>query len=133
MNSTATYSVQFNGKGTHLLCCEDDRPSAVYNLSAALQKADSKIVLAKGLLVAGKGCFAGENDQLVVATSWHDNNMNVWSVTDDETDLTMDNQPLLALSGPQDGIHGVRYCKATSTLASASNAGIVKLWMPKNL
>ena len=72
-------------------------------------------------------CFAGDDDELVVASS-SDRNMYIWSVPEGRGDQTI-NQSLLSLTGHPYFINHVRYCKATSTLASIS-FGAIKLWTP---
>jgi len=71
-------------------------------------------------------CFAGDDDELVIASSPSNPKLYVWSVPVGQGDRTID-QPMLSLSGNQRH-RAVRYSKAVSTLASSDEGGLIKLW-----
>ena len=72
-------------------------------------------------------CFAGRDDQLVVAVS-EDHSLHVWSLLDSQgRDLTI-NQSLIALRGHTASVYSVRYDHTNAILASAGAEGIIKLW-----
>ena len=129
--------VHFNGDGTRLLCSGFSGSPTLYNISNDHQTLE-KVQLADGFNPSKSTCrFAGEDDELAVASSITDSSLYIWSVPPkcDDDNRTI-NQPLLSLSGHKKGIESIRYCKATSMLASCDheevNDGIVILWAPSN-
>ncbi len=127
-------SARFDGKGNRLLCEPNVGLPVVYNVRtdqqqpAANEVTDKVQLTAPGYSVAGRytNCFAGVDDELVVANS-SDHRLFIWSVPEGRGDRTID-QSLLSLTGHQRAVKAVRYCKATSTLASGDYAGVIKLW-----
>jgi len=85
---------------------------------------------APGYCVYNHGCFAGDDDELVVSQSTN-LSLFIWSVPDGQGDRTID-QPLLFLPGHQYAVKDLRYSKITSTLASGDHGGVIKLWSPSN-
>ena len=76
-------------------------------------------------------CFAGQDDELVVAAS-ADYGLFVWSLPTDQQvagDQIVD-QPLVVLRGHKKYIHAVRYNRRRDMLASAGEEKIIKLWTP---
>ena len=130
-NSTApTYSARFDGKGNRLICVSKEE-QVVYNVPA--NEVTDKVQLnAPGYSVSKDGCFAGDDDELVVAPSF-DHRLFIWSVPEGQGDRTID-QPLLSLPGHHGHeINQVRYCKATSSLVSGVVGGVIKLWTPSTI
>ena len=75
-----------------------------------------------------RSCFAGDDDELVVVSS-SKRRLFIWSVPEGRGDRTID-QPMLSLPGHQHRIINVKYCKATSTLVSSDEGGVIRLWTP---
>ena len=76
-------------------------------------------------------CFAGQDDELVVAAS-ADYGLFVWSLPTDQQvagDQVID-QPLVVLQGHKMSIFAVRYSRPSDTLASAGFENMIKLWTP---
>ena len=76
-------------------------------------------------------CFAGQNDELVVAAS-ADHGLFVWSLPTDQKvagDQVID-QPLVVLRGHKNNISSVRYNRQRDMLASAGWEKIIKRWTP---
>ena len=76
-------------------------------------------------------CFAGRDDELVVAASAN-HGLFIWSLPTDqqvEGDQIVD-QSLVALRGHKDNIFSVRYNLQSDTLASAGAGKVIKLWAP---
>ena len=92
--------------------------------------ADKALLKANGYSAALRGradfCFAGDDDELVIASSPSNPKLYVWSVPVGQGNRTID-QPMLSLSGHQRH-RAVRYSKAVSTLASGDEGGSIKLW-----
>ena len=141
---TNTHSARFDGKGSRLLCSLDRNLPVVYNIpreqhqrSSAINEVTGKVQpTATGYSVSNSGlsncCFAGDDDELVVAPSSINHNLFIWSVPDEgQGDRTID-QSLLSLTGHQHYIFALRYCKAISNLASGDNFGVIKLWTPSS-
>ena len=118
-----------------MLCREDDRLPVVYNVPGENDRPGALLgnvrLSAEKYSLSHFGrdlCFAGENDELVVAAS-ADRSLHIWSVTEGDGDRRID-QSLLAFHGHQGHVIGVRFNKAYSTLASCGFEGVVKLWTP---
>ena len=80
--------------------------------------------------VNGVCCFAGANDELVVAASYCDD-LHVWSVPEGRIDSSTDNRQIMHLVTFDDDqeITGVFYSKRRSTLVSCNGEdGIIKTW-----
>ena len=76
-------------------------------------------------------CFAGQDDELVVAAS-ADHGLYIWSLPNDQQvagDQIVD-KPLVVLRGHKDDIYAVRYNRRRDMLASAGEEKIIKLWTP---
>ena len=75
-------------------------------------------------------CFAGRDDELVVAAS-ADHGLYVWSLPTDQqlADEQID-QSLVVLRGHTGSIYSVRYNRQRDTLASAGKDKIIRLWTP---
>ena len=132
-STTTTYSARFDVKGSRLLCMSGGGHPIVYNTQSANAARENVQLSAPGYSVGSYGrsnsCFAGDDDELVVAPSATDNNLFIWSVPEGRGDRTID-QSLLSLTGHQHHLNQVRYCKATSTVASGDAGGVIKLWTP---
>ena len=74
-------------------------------------------------------CFAGQEDELVVAAS-ADHGLYVWSLPNDQVVHTVVDQPLVVLRGHKDKIFAVRFNHEMYMLASAGVDRIIKLWTP---
>ena len=136
-STSATLSARFDGKGSRLLCKPRNDLPVVYNILTDQEQPVANRVTEKMHLTApgfstirgrSNNCFAGDDDELVAASS-SDHRLFIWSVPEGRGDRTID-QALLTLSGHLEVIGTVRYCKATSTLASGDEGGIIKLWTP---
>lgn len=112
-----------------MLCQEEDHLSpTVYIISYEQQAEMEKLLLTVEEFAtrAKCCCFAGDEDELVVASAA--NGLNVWSVADGE-DSTMDRKPIYSLRpSNQDSIASVRYSKNTAALASGDEEAVIKLW-----
>ena len=137
-----TMRARFDTKGARLVCREMTTPDA-RQIVVHKVPSEQHQELGNGLTMKSPGyftplvgfdscCFAGDNDELVVAAS-KENNLHIWSIPDEQSIIgnrkTAD-QSLLSLRGHQKRISCVRYCKATSLLASCDASGIIKLWSP---
>ena len=77
--------------------------------------------------VNGACCFAGANDELVVAASnWDD--LHVWSVSQGHLNSSADNQQIMFLPFDDQNISGVFYSKERSALISCSVGNHTKVW-----
>lgn len=133
-----TLSARFDGNGSRLLCRPKADLPVIYNVPTEQQQPIDKITdkiefTAPGYTIPSKKpspfdcCFAGENDELVVASSVTDGNFYIWSAPSDaQANQTID-QALLSLPANQT-TKSVRFSKAISTLASGDVAGVIKLW-----
>ena len=142
--NACTNTAMFDGKGTHLLCKErigiaDTHQIIVHKVPSSEQQqaefGDGLKLTSPGYAVPPLGlntcCFAGDDDDLVVAAS-ADNSLHVWSVLDGPNGNPSFNQSLLSLRGHQKGLNSLRYCKAISSLASCGIKNVVKLWSPSS-
>ena len=80
--------------------------------------------------VNGVCCFAGANDELVVAAS-RERDLHVWAVPEGGFDSSAVNQQIMHLTFSDDDqpIRGVFYNKHRSTLVSCGgDDGIIKTW-----
>ena len=75
-------------------------------------------------------CFAGDEDELVVAPSAVDHSLHIWSVCDGPNGNRRIDQSLLSLIGHKHALNTVRFCKATSSLVSCGVENVIKLWTP---
>ena len=127
-------SVRFNRQGTRLLCRESLRLPTVYNVPQAANNISGKVQFSAPDYVTpttGRDihCFAGPEDELVVAAS-ADYGLYVWSFpTDHLSDLIVD-QSLVVLKGHKDQICSVCYNRQSDTWASAGAGKIIMLWTP---
>ena len=127
-------SVRFNRQGTRLLCRESLRLPTVYNVPQAANNISGKVQFSAPDYVTpttGRDihCFAGPEDELVVAAS-ADYGLYVWSFpTDHLSDLIVD-PSLVVLKGHKDQICSVCYNRQSDTLASAGAGEIIMLWTP---
>ena len=136
VHSFVTSNARFDGKGSRLLGKQLSKNIIIYNVPTEQPPPATNGVTDRVQLTAPgysseslrSSCFAGDDDELVVAPS-SDHQLFIWSVPEGRGDRTID-QSLLSLTGHQHAVNGVRYCKATSTLASGDDGGIIKLWTP---
>ena len=140
--TTSSTNATFNAKGTRLLCREknqDSRKIVIHKVMPSEQHQellDEGVVELKspGYTVPRVGlsacCFAGDEDELVVAPSAVDHNLHIWSVCDGPNGNRSLDQSLLSLSGHQQSLNNVRYSKAISSLASCDADNVIKLWSP---
>ena len=81
----------------------------------------------------GTGCFAGANDELVVATSKH-RDLNVWSVPNSRVNTSaLDTLMRLPSGTAQGSFSAIGYSKQHSTLISCTFIGEIKVWSPFKL
>ena len=133
-------SARFNGRGSRLLCSTQTEGPVVYNVLTEQQRpstnaatSDKVQLKAPGYSVSiGLGCsnccFAGVDDELVVASST-DRRFFIWSVPEGRGNRTIDKFLLSFPTGHPSLINNVSFCKATFTLGSIST-GAIKLWTP---
>ena len=76
-------------------------------------------------------CFAGRDDELVVAAS-EDHSLHVWLLRDSQVRDVAVNQSLIALRGHTAPVYIVRYDHNNDVVASAGTEKIVKLWSAIN-
>ena len=75
-------------------------------------------------------CFAGNNDELVVAGS-DDGNLYVWELPCNIVGEQRIDEPLVVLRVGHDAeINNVRYSKQDCVLVSCDNHSVTKLWSP---
>ena len=136
----ANCSVRFNRQGTRFLCREDSQLPTVYQVPTSQQMTGgvnrkmqfSAPDYASPQVGRNLNCFAGKDDELVVAAS-ADHGLFVWSLPTDQKvagDQVID-QPLVVLRGHKDDIYAVGYNRQRDTLASAGQEGVIKLWTPR--
>ena len=77
----------------------------------------------------GMHCFAGQDDELVVAASG-DYGLFVWSLPNNDNGSQIEDQLLVVLRGHRDAIYRVRYNRRSETLASVARFEAIKLWEP---
>ena len=121
-----------------VVCCTQTEGPVVYNVPTEQQRpsangatVDKVQLKAPGYSVSvGLGrsncCFAGDDDELVVASST-DRRFFIWSVAEGRGNRTLDQSLLSFPTGYPHPINNVSFCKATSTLASIS-AEAIELW-----
>ena len=137
-------SVKFNQRGTRLLCHEFGHLSfpKVYDVATSQQMASNGVESSRRVEFSAPGyatpyggrnnfCFAGQDDELVVAASFY-TNLFVWSLPFDQelSEYQVIDQPLVALEGHEDQIYSVRYNRQRDTLASAGEEKVITLWTP---
>ena len=126
----------FNRRGTRLLYGIGKQPLVVFDVPTEEQMggAPGKVRLtSQGFSLPDIGwntlCFAGEDDELVVAAS-KDHSLHVWSLPDSQgRDVTI-NQSLIALRGHKGPVFSIRYDHNNDVLASGGREKIIKLWNP---
>ena len=117
------------------MCKESNKLPVVYNVPIGSGAANGQVLFsAPGYgMPDGYGrhafCFAGQEDELVVAAST-DHGLYVWSLPNDQVVHTVVDQPLVVLRGHKDEILAVRFNNRSDTLASAGREKIIKLWSP---
>ena len=125
-------STRFNRRGTQLLYGIDKQPPIVFDVPSEEQMGGGKMRLSsEGFSLPDFGwntmCFAGKDDELVVAAS-EDQSLHVWSLLDSQgRDITI-NQSLIALRGHKGPVYCVRYDHNNDVLASAGDEKIIKMW-----
>ena len=127
-------STRFNRRGTQLLFGIDKQPPIVFDVPSEEQMggAPGKMRLSsQGFSLPDIGsntmCFAGKDDELVVAAS-QDHSLHVWSLLDSQgRDITI-NQSLIALRGHTGDVYTVRYDHNNDVLASGGYEEIIKMW-----
>ena len=125
-----------------MLCRESNKLPVIYNVpngqlmgSSTNGRAEKVQFSSEGYSTPSAGtsniCFAGKNDELVVAASAN-HNLYVWSLHNDQEmagDQVVD-QSAVVLKGHKSKIFSVRYNHNIDTLASAGKEKIIKLWTP---
>ena len=132
----ANNNVRFNRRGTRLLCKEVGKLPTVYNVPQEANGISGKVQFSsQGYVKPTNGrnlnCFAGQDDELVVAAS-ADHGLYVWSLPTDQQvagDQVVD-QPLVVLRGHKDEIYSVRYNRQSGALASAGKEKTIRLCTP---
>ena len=135
-----TIEVRFNGRGTRLLCLESNYPPVLYDIAAKRQMeighGRMQLVMPEEFnrpLLMDSACFAGQNDELVVAGS-EDSGIYVWTIPEGPIipPLTEDggNEPLVVLRGHRSIVNQVRFNGHFGALASCSNDREIKFWTP---
>ena len=141
LSDVANSSARFNQRATRLLCIEfqSAHSTVCYNVPSEQQQMggvngkvrfSSKVTLLPSQ-EENLNCFAGRDDELVVAAS-DDHSLFVWPLpTDGEMggDQVVD-QSLVVLRGHKDIIFSVCYNRQSDTLASAGGEKVIKLWEP---
>ena len=124
----------FNRQGTRLLYGKVKQPPIVFDVPSEEQKdgATGKVRLSSsGFSLPDFGwntlCFAGEDDELVVAAS-KDHSLHVWSLPDSQGRDTTINQSIFALRGHTEEVYSIRYDHNNDVLASGGREKIIKLW-----
>ena len=132
-----THSVEYNRKGTRLLCCEGDKQLVIYDLLPSSNGVGKIVRLAARdysypFAAANSCCFAGRDDELVAATSYREN-VFIWSVPDGKEEEQTIDDPLIILSGHESNVSSVCYNRHYSALASCENNKTIKVWTPFEL
>ena len=73
-------------------------------------------------------CFAGKQDELIVASSDYDCNLYVWSLPDISQEDRNVQEPLVFPSGHTSAIKFMLYNHENNILASVCGNDVVKLW-----
>ena len=73
-------------------------------------------------------CFAGKQDEMIVASSDYDCNLYAWSLPDISQEACNVLEPLVFPSGHTSAIRFMLYNHENNILASFSGNNIVKLW-----
>ena len=132
----------FDSKGTRLLCREvksQGHQVVIYKVPSDDQRQGPVEVEKTELQSPGYSvprewlntcCFAGDDDELVVAPSAVNHSLHVWSVLDGPNGNRSIDHSLLSLIGHKQALNTVRFCKATSLLASCGTEKVIKLWTP---
>ena len=118
------------------MCRESFQPPTFYNVPQVANGISGKTQFSsQGYVTPTTGrnlnCFAGRDDELVVAAS-ADYGLYVWSLPSDQQvagDQVI-GQTLTVLQGHKGVIYSVCYNHASDTLASAGAEKIIKLWVP---
>ena len=137
--SSPKISVLFNRQGTRLVGGRIKDPSLMifdFPSSNGAVDAGSVRLSAQGfpppIVGSNTFCFAGQEEDLVVAASETDCNLYVWSLPESQgKDLTV-NQSLFILRGHTAEVYTVR-CNNDMLLASAGAEKTIKLWKPFTL
>ena len=152
--------VRFNGRGDRMLCITDNNQVVVYDLpnrkKRSLAATTAAGTVGKVQLTApgyvrstisaytmkwnrrGSCCFAGKDDELVVAASDLKNDLIIWSLPDGHGERTV-SLPFLVLPGhtDQSRVDCVRYspqnCMLASSAGSYSGIGKIRFWTPFTL
>ena len=140
-----TESVEYNLKGTRLLCaaqrCAKNGDSiSIYDLlQGASSKGEAKNVISLDAdyyvypsTIGNSCCFAGRNDELVAAASLH-RCVFIWSVPDSKEEKQMIWEPLMVLTGHETFVNNICFNRHYSTLASSEKHKTIKLWTPFKL
>jgi len=128
---SGTLQIQFNERGTRLLCVERNQPVAVYDLT----KADRNVYLnAPGYNAghSGSGSFAGKDDELVASGSSENGTIFIWNILENQTVV---NEALFTLKHGFD-VSGVCYNNTACALATGDNSfgcSEIKFWTPLQL
>ena len=124
----------FNRRGTRLLYGVSKQPPVVFDVPSEEQMGGAPGTVglsSQGFYLPDFGfntmCFAGQEDELVVAAS-EDHSLHVWSLPDSQGRDTTINQSAIALRGHTAPVLTVRYDHNNDVLASASAQKIIKLW-----
>ena len=127
--------IQFNGRGSRLLCIERNQPVALYDLT----KADQHVYLtAPGFKVGsnGNGCFVGKDDELVASGSKLNGKIFIWHVPEDnDKDFQVVDEALFTLEHGS-RVNGVCYNSTACALASTNQSFLIseiKFWTPLQL
>ena len=139
-----TSSVKYNGKGTRLLCCEENW--SIYDIpidgqqpneAGKLTLKTSTAISNGNYLMSRNGCcFAGKDDELVAAGG-SNGKIYIWSVPDSRGERTIIDQPLFVIEGHGKNIVSLQFSPQNCALASCRLDGDVqesfKVWTPFNL
>ena len=137
-------SVQYNAKGTRLLCSNAKNHICVYDLSIGTKRqrffSRSQLKLtaqdftynSRSIFNSASCCFAGRDDELVAAASGNQK-IYIWAIPDGQGKRLIDRE-LLVLGGHQTPIQAVRYSPLNCALASSSlGSNTIKFWTPFQL
>ena len=125
----------FNRQGTRLLSMEYQQPPLVLDVPSMDQMGSETGSVrfatpgfSRSLLTLRNKCFAGQDDELVVAPDEQDHCLHVWSLPDIQGRNQTVNQSLSILRGHKKVVACVRYDPCNDVLASAGVEKTIKLW-----
>ena len=127
--------IRYDSKGDRLIFMETDAGPQVIDLASFTSGGENE---GKKTLTStvendhnwadnGACCFAGANDELVVAAS-RNRHLHVWSVPEGRFDRSTIHRQTMHLTFDDQEISGVFYSKHRSTLVSSGGFNHIKTW-----